>query len=499
MYVPPVIITGAAIGDAIDASPIPPAGLSIDQSQRIVRFDFASLDFVAPDRNKFAYRLRGFDPDWIDNDTRHTATYTNLPAGDYDFDVRGSNGNGIWNNAGTSMHLRVNPPWWATTIMKAGYVAILLGLLGFLWVAYRERRQRELQYHRELREREDRLRLALWGSGDEFWDWDMPARVIHRLGNARDGGGRTERTVSTDEWRNNVVHPEDLPFVERSINEHILGDSEFFEIEHRMRESDDNWIWVLSRGKVVERDENGRATARVRHRARHHRRAAGRTRTPHRFGSDRQHERSGQRDRSRFQFRRRQSRVHAHVRLSGNRRADQAGDHPEFRAAFAGSLQRDAPVIPRQRPLAWRVVAEAQERRGIPKLDRSQRSARCGRTAHALRRRDQRHHRTQARRTGTALSRQLRHVDRIAESRAARRASRARGDACAAHVAQSRRAVPRHGSFQARQRFDGSCDRRSRAEIGRRAFAIERARRRHGGAAGRRRIHRRARRHPSQR
>ncbi len=260
MYVPPVIVTGAAIGDAIDASPIPPGGLSIDQSQRIVRFDFASLDFVAPDRNKFAYRLRGFDPDWIDNDTRHTATYTNLPAGDYDFDVRGSNANGIWNNAGASLHLRVNPPWWATTIMKAGYVAILLGLLGFLWVAYRERRQRELQYHRELREREDRLRLALWGSGDEFWDWDMPARVIHRLGNARDGAGRTERTVSTDEWRNNVVHPEDLPFVERSINEHILGDSEFFEIEHRMRESDDNWIWVLSRGKVVERDENGRAT-----------------------------------------------------------------------------------------------------------------------------------------------------------------------------------------------------------------------------------------------
>jgi diguanylate cyclase (GGDEF)-like protein/PAS domain S-box-containing protein len=259
LYIPPIIITGATVGNATETSPIAAGGLSIEQSQRIVRFDFAALDYIAPDRNRFAYRLRGFDPDWIDNGTRHTATYTNLPAGDYDFDVRGSNGNRIWNDAGTSVHLRVVPPWWASSLMKAGYVAILLGLLGCLWIAYRERRERELQYHRELREREDRLRLALWGSGDEFWDWDMPGRVIHRLGTDREGGGRTERTVSTDEWRNNVVHPEDLPFVERSINAHILGDSEFFEIEHRVRDGDDDWIWVLSRGKVVERDENGRA------------------------------------------------------------------------------------------------------------------------------------------------------------------------------------------------------------------------------------------------
>ncbi|HEX4482139.1 MAG TPA: two-component regulator propeller domain-containing protein, partial [Rudaea sp.] len=258
-YVPPIFITGAAVGDAADATPIPAGGLSIEQSQRIVRFDFASLDFIASDRNRFSYRLRGFDPDWINAGTRHTATYTNLPAGDYEFDVRGSNGNAIWNEAGTSLQLRVVPPWWASTIMKAGYAAIMLGLLGCLWIAYRERRERELQYHRELREREDRLRLALWGSGDEFWDWDIPGRMIHRLGTDREGGGRTERAVSTDDWRHKVVHPEDLPFVERSINEHILGDSEFFEIEHRTREGDDNWIWVLSRGKVVERDENGKA------------------------------------------------------------------------------------------------------------------------------------------------------------------------------------------------------------------------------------------------
>ena len=259
MFVPPVIISGAAVGSATDATPIPPDGLSIDQSQRIVRFDFASLDYTAPDHNRFAYRLRGFDPDWIDNGTRHSAAYTNLPAGDYDFDVRGSNANGIWNDAGASVHLRVVPPWWASPLLKGIYVAILLGLVGWLWAAYRQRRARELEYHRELRAREDRLRLALWGSGDEFWDWDVPGKRIHRLGTDREGGGRNERTMTLDEWRGNIVHPDDLPFVERTVNEHMLGNSEFFEIEHRVRDGEHNWIWVLSRGKVVERNDDGKA------------------------------------------------------------------------------------------------------------------------------------------------------------------------------------------------------------------------------------------------
>ena len=258
MFVPPVIVSGAAVGNASDDSPIPPDGLSIDQSQRIVRFDFASLDYTAPDHNRFVYRLRGFDPDWIDNGTRHTATYTNLPAGDYDFDVRGSNANGIWNDAGTSVHLRVVPPWWASTLLKGIYVAMLIGLFGWLWAAYRQRRARELEYHRELRAREDRLRLALWGSGDQFWDWDVPGHIVHTLGTAREGGGRTEHAVSIEAWRNNMAHPEDLPLVERTVNEHILGNTEFFEIEHRVRNGD-NWIWVLSRGKVVERNEDGKA------------------------------------------------------------------------------------------------------------------------------------------------------------------------------------------------------------------------------------------------
>ncbi len=259
VYLPPVVITGAAVGSSPEHQAVDASGLVFDQSQRVVRFDFAALDYTAPERNRFAYRLRGFDPEWIDSGTRHSATYTNLPAGNYQFDVRGSNANGVWNQEGSSIHLRVVPPWWASIALKIVYLALLLALFAWLWLAYRQRRARELQYHRELRAREDRLRLALWGSGDEFWDWDIPAKVIHRLGTDRAAGVRSEQTVSFADWREKAVHPQDLPFVEKTLLDHVQGSSEFFEIEHRIRDDAGEWIWVLSRGKVVERDADGHA------------------------------------------------------------------------------------------------------------------------------------------------------------------------------------------------------------------------------------------------
>ena len=53
------------------------------QADRIVRFEFAALDYAAPERNQFKYQLEGFDDHWIDAGTRHEATYTNLDAGRY--------------------------------------------------------------------------------------------------------------------------------------------------------------------------------------------------------------------------------------------------------------------------------------------------------------------------------------------------------------------------------------------------------------------------------
>ncbi|MDR3387368.1 MAG: EAL domain-containing protein [Rudaea sp.] len=258
-YAAPVVITSIQTGSAPALAHAPQGELTVAQAQRLVRFEFAALDYAAPEDNQFIYQLKGFDEEWIKAGTRHDATYTNLPAGNYVFEVRASNHDGVWNDAGAHLDLEVTAPWWAGRSMQALYAASALLLLWLALRGYRNRHAREQIHHEQLRQREDRLRLALWGSGDEFWDMDVANETVHRIGADQLVGGRREETVSTEQWREQAVHPDDLPQVQQRLREHIQGRSNFFESEHRVRNVDGEWIWVLSRAKAVERDADGKA------------------------------------------------------------------------------------------------------------------------------------------------------------------------------------------------------------------------------------------------
>jgi diguanylate cyclase (GGDEF)-like protein/PAS domain S-box-containing protein len=136
----------------------------------------------------------------------------------------------------------------------------LLAALALSWLVWRmvhRRRAQEAELMDQIREREARLNLALWGSGDEFWDWNIRDNSLYRLGANQLFGQGTVETMSTDEWRNNSVHPEDLPRVQQLLQEHIVGRAEIYDSEHRIRGTGGDWVWVRSRGKVVERDEAG--------------------------------------------------------------------------------------------------------------------------------------------------------------------------------------------------------------------------------------------------
>ena len=96
----------------------------------IISFEFAALDFHTPEKNKYAYIMEGFDKGWTYTDaSRRFATYTNLDPGEYVFKVRGSNNDGIWNEAGTSIKLVITPPWWSTWWAYTLYILFGLGLL----------------------------------------------------------------------------------------------------------------------------------------------------------------------------------------------------------------------------------------------------------------------------------------------------------------------------------------------------------------------------------
>lgn len=99
-----------------------------------ITFEFSIMDFVNSGSSEFRYFLEGFDQAWINSGRNYSATYTNLPAGDYRFRVVGMNSSGVWDEQGASVSLTVLPPPWKTGWAYAAY-ALLIAL--FVWVLHR--------------------------------------------------------------------------------------------------------------------------------------------------------------------------------------------------------------------------------------------------------------------------------------------------------------------------------------------------------------------------
>ncbi|MCW8803687.1 MAG: triple tyrosine motif-containing protein, partial [Ignavibacteriaceae bacterium] len=75
----------------------------------------SALDFSVPKRNKYAYILDGFQKLWISTEgTNRTATYTNLPSGEYTFMAKGTNSDGVWNENAATIRIIIKPPFWQT-------------------------------------------------------------------------------------------------------------------------------------------------------------------------------------------------------------------------------------------------------------------------------------------------------------------------------------------------------------------------------------------------
>jgi ligand-binding sensor domain-containing protein/signal transduction histidine kinase len=103
--------------------------LRLAYNQNNLSFEFASLSYVAPKKNKYRYRLEGFDTDWHQvNSNERLAVYTNLDAGEYVFRLQGTNEDGVWNEAGVTLAIAIPPPWWVTWWFMTLAVAAVIGL-----------------------------------------------------------------------------------------------------------------------------------------------------------------------------------------------------------------------------------------------------------------------------------------------------------------------------------------------------------------------------------
>ncbi|WP_017519412.1 sensor domain-containing diguanylate cyclase [Pseudomonas nitroreducens] len=110
------------------------------------------------------------------------------------------------------------------------------------------------------KEDEQRMALAVDGSGTGIWDRHVPTGQIHYSTAWKSLLGYTEDEIgSCIEDAYTRVHPEDLEYVQNTMRDHFEGRTEAYEVEHRLRHKDGRYLWVCSRGKVVERDAAGNA------------------------------------------------------------------------------------------------------------------------------------------------------------------------------------------------------------------------------------------------
>jgi ligand-binding sensor domain-containing protein len=163
-YVPPVVLTAFHLLDReveLERAVDEVERITLSHRDDFFAFEFAALDFTAPERNRYAYKLEGFDRDWVESGHRRWASYTNLDGGRYTFRVIGSNSDGVWNRQGTSIEVVVVPPpwrsWWAY-LLYAG----LAGGGVFGYVRFKTRAQEEdLRRRKRTEELEQARRIQL--------------------------------------------------------------------------------------------------------------------------------------------------------------------------------------------------------------------------------------------------------------------------------------------------------------------------------------------------
>ncbi|MFH7041308.1 two-component regulator propeller domain-containing protein [Paucibacter sp. JuS9] len=169
-YKPPVVLTALRLGsewlDPQQLATLPTGPLKIAADANSLAAEIAALDYSAPERNRYAYKLEGLDKQWVELDAgQRQLSYNNLPPGHYKLLLRGANRDGAWAEKELNLPLHVLPAWHQTWWFRV--LASLLVLTGVVLVVHlrtRWLRERQQQLKHLVAERTaelERLSLAL--------------------------------------------------------------------------------------------------------------------------------------------------------------------------------------------------------------------------------------------------------------------------------------------------------------------------------------------------
>ncbi len=217
-YIPPVRITSLEKETNGIRQVINPYSDRISLSYRDYSFtiEFSALDFTNSDKNRYSYQMKGISDSWIEIGNRRFAHFAKLPPGEYRFNVKGTNNDGVWNNEGTGINITISPPWWRN---KYAYMLYIVFIIAGIILVIRIR-EKKLTREKKILEEKIKERTSEIAQQKELVE-ESEAKLRSTISSIDDLVFVLDKAGIFQEFYNPGIHKVLYPEVESYIGKHF--------------------------------------------------------------------------------------------------------------------------------------------------------------------------------------------------------------------------------------------------------------------------------------
>ncbi len=156
LHPPEVVITDISIRQG-NWKAVSKASQQLAHDENDIRFKVSALNFYQPNLNHFRYRLKGFNNEWVDNQTNSVISFTNLPGGNFTLEVEAANNDDFWSHQPGIFSFKIFSPWWTSLWAYFGYTLLIITAMVLFLTSHRKKLRNERKISQHLR-RNDRLK-----------------------------------------------------------------------------------------------------------------------------------------------------------------------------------------------------------------------------------------------------------------------------------------------------------------------------------------------------
>ncbi|MPY22680.1 histidine kinase [Shewanella psychropiezotolerans] len=230
--------------------------LTLTYEDDLFTFHFHSPELHRATRLSYEYRMIGLHDKWLATNKDQSVHFTGLAAGAYIFLLKAKDINGQ-SSPVRQVNVKILPSPWRSWWAYALYSLALISIFSMTFYSRVNKFNQQARLLRDKEKSEQRLQLSLWGSGDEFWDWDVKNSKVVRTNtflNYPSNETHLQETLKT------CIHPDDLVDIKPKMDACINQGIDKFEMIYRGKMMNGHWLWVQNRGQVIDRDNLGAPT-----------------------------------------------------------------------------------------------------------------------------------------------------------------------------------------------------------------------------------------------